>query len=178
MLPHLRGSLFILPQRGSSTTLSEGVSFGTRHHQRCDLSLAPLPAILAPMSKTLAQRRRDDRERKRAERARKRESGVPSIAQVQNAITEAVAYAIASIDQDAILPGWTPINAAVIVAVAIDILAERGSFDPIETRLAVRDALAPRDAHRLAGHIPSLSPGGTGPHYKTKAPDAVTRRRP
>lgn len=130
------------------------------------------------MSKTAAQRRRDDRERKRAERQRKRESGVPNAGQVQNAITEATAFAIAAIDQDAIMDGWTPINAAVIVAVAIDILAERGSFDPVETRLAVRDALAPRDGHRIAGHIPSLAPGGTGPHYKTKAPDAVTRRRP
>ncbi len=129
------------------------------------------------MTKTIAQRRREDRERKRLERQRKRDAGVPSATQVQNAVTEAVSFAILTADRRLIRTGRVPINAALIYAVAVDILSKRGAFDKQATRKAVRDALAPRDAHRLAGHLPSVSPDGAAFGYKIKPAPYVTRRQ-
>ncbi|WP_417584367.1 hypothetical protein [Pelagibacterium sp.] len=121
------------------------------------------------MSKTTAQRRREDRDRKRLERERRRASGIPEPSAVQNAVTEAFSFAILTLDRKSIQPGNVPINAALIIAVAVDILSKRGGYNGIETRKAVRDILAPRDAHRLAGHIPSVSPDGSS-RYRTGAP--------
>ena len=142
-----------------------------------DLSLASPGCSIAIMSKTAADRRREDRERERAERQRRREEGVPEAHQVYSAVTEAVSYAILTMDRDAIQPGWTPINAALIIAVAVDILCERSNFDPAATKVAVRDALAPRGAHRTSGYLPYVARDGTSPRYKTKAPASVTRRQ-
>ncbi|WP_332715891.1 hypothetical protein [Pelagibacterium mangrovi] len=123
------------------------------------------------MSKTTAQRRRDDRDRKRAERERRRASGIPESAAIQNAVTEALSFAILTLDRRSIQPGNVPINAALVIAVAVDILSKRGGYNEVETRKAVRDALAPREAHRMAGHIPSVSPDGSC-RYRTTPPSS------
>lgn len=127
------------------------------------------------MSKSHAQKRQEDRERKRAERRRKRDAGVPSAAQAQNAITEAVSFAIAGIDRRAVADGWVPINAALIFAVSVDILCRRGGFDPNCAKRVVRELLAPRQMHSISGNIPSFNRKGSGPRYRTHRPDGVTR---
>jgi hypothetical protein len=129
------------------------------------------------MTKTDAQRRREDAERKRVERQRKRDAGVPSAVQAQNAITEALSFAIASMNLRDCADGWVPVNAALIFAVSVDILCRRGTFDPDATKRVVRDILAPRQPHKMSSYLPSLNPQGPVPRYRTQAPDVVTRPR-
>lgn len=129
------------------------------------------------MAMTAAQRRKLDRDRKAAARAAAAVQRRPArIEQVYAAIVDANRFAIAAADRRVFIKGvgWSPINASIIIEVAVDILTFRHGYDAVLARKAVLAALAPNPAHRLSTYVPSLRPDPGLPRYRTRAPDQAT----
>ncbi len=130
------------------------------------------------MAMSATERRIRDRERKRAQRAAMRMHGVPEPAAVYHAVTEAVAFSLANADRRAWpkTTAWCPVNASVVIAVAVDILIERCGCEPDAAKSAVKQALRPRTTWRLSDYTPSSRPGPGRVRYRLMAPDAVVVR--
>ncbi|MHA6692481.1 hypothetical protein [Devosia sp. A449] len=84
-------------------------------------------------STTLAQHREKDRQRQRARRERLRALGAPLPHQVDNALSEAVAFtlAVATSDKEGVRaqPKAQQLSAAMIISTALDILTKRWKFN-------------------------------------------------
>lgn len=118
------------------------------------------------MPRTIAEIRKADRERKRQQRAAMAEAGVPTPAQVHNAITEALAFASASgVNIKATRRGEQPLIAVTsVLSAAHKILTLRLGLDASASTAALLKALAPRPEHRWPSYVPS--------HYAGLMPEA------
>ena len=130
------------------------------------------------MAMSATERRIRDRERKRAQRAAMRMHGVPEAASVYHAITEALAFAMVHSDKRTWVRGtsWCPVNSAVVIAAAIDVLVDRLGFERDASKAAVKQALAPKNAWRYPTYTPSSNPAPGRPRYHLTAPDQVVVR--
>ena len=109
------------------------------------------------MPRTIAEIRRHDRERKREQRAAAAAAGIPSSAQVHNAIAEALAFAGSSgVNIETAKAGGEPaITMSAILSAAHRILVDRLGFDGDASTAALLKALAPRPEHRWPSFVPS-----------------------
>lgn len=130
------------------------------------------------MAMSATERRIRDRERKRQQRAAMRFAGVPEAASVYHAITEALGFAMVHSDKRAWVKGtsWCPVNSAVVIAAAVDILVERCGCESDAAKASVKQALAPKEAWRYPTYTPSSNPAPGRPRYHLTAPDAVVVR--
>lgn len=126
------------------------------------------------MPMTATQRRAADAERKRRQRKAARAVGRPGADKVYHAIAEAAAFALLVADRRAWLEaeGWQPLNVAVLIDAAVDVLVDHG-FDRAASKQAVVNAFRPRFRHGQAGNVPSKFPHPGQTAYKAKAPDAA-----
>lgn len=125
------------------------------------------------MAMTAAQRRKADRDRKRAMRALLAVEGKPiRVETINAAIAEANSFVIDTADQRVWIPslGWHPVNSAVIIEVATDILATRLGIERGPAKKAVVDRLRRRKAHSMPTFVPSKCPDPGLPRYNTAAP--------
>ena len=133
------------------------------------VSTAAIPKTARQLDK---ERRERDAARKRAQRDAARELGIPRGGHVDAAIVEAVAFALMAAQGKGSLPtmDWFPVNLAVVVAVAEDILVDRYRYDRQRSHQSVRDKLASRPEHRGVDYVPTTAvrPGEMG--YRTAPP--------
>lgn len=117
------------------------------------------------MPRTIAEIRRTDRERKRARRAADAAAGIPSAAQVHNAIAEGLAFAAASgVNIEAARSGGKPaITMAAVLSAAHAVLVNRLGFDADASRAALLKILSPRPEHRWPSYVPSHAALSTAP---------------
>lgn len=120
------------------------------------------------MPRTIAEIRRADRERKRRQRAAASAAGVPSAAQVNIALVEAMSFmSSAGVNIEAAKAGAQPeIEVGQILSAAHKILVHRLGFDGEASTAALLKALAPRPEHRWPSFVPShyAGPMPTDPH--------------
>lgn len=109
---------------------------------------------------TIERQRAADRRRKRAERADLRVRKAPTTEQVYSAVTEALAFALATTRKTG---GSPTIKVGEIIAAARDILERRHHCDVEESKAALKRALSDRVAFRRPGHVPTMSPGPAAP---------------
>ena len=109
---------------------------------------------------TIERQRAADRRRKRAERADLRARLAPTTEQVYSAVTEALAFAMATTKKEA---GRPTIQVGEIIAAARDILERRHHCDVEESKAALKRALSDRPAFRRSGHVPTMTPGPAAP---------------
>lgn len=127
----------------------------------------------------LAQRREADRKRKAEARAAAKDLGIPDKGLVDHAIAEAVAFSITHADRRiwSNAHAWSPINAANIYAIAMDVLVHQHRKDPIHSKAALDRRLGPQQAHEALGFIPSINPAIGQPIYRLSAPLDVSPPR-
>jgi hypothetical protein len=108
---------------------------------------------------TIERQRAADRKRKRAERADLRARLAPTTEQAYSAVTEALAFVLATtrmVSSPAIPVGQ-------VIAVAREILVRRHHCDVDESKAAIKRALSDRPAFRRSGHVPTMSSGPAAP---------------
>lgn len=124
-------------------------------------------------STTLAQHREKDRKRQRARRQRLRAIGMPMPHQVDNAISEAVSFAIATalIDKSGVRAQAKAqtIGVAMVYNTALDILTKRWKFHPEQAAIALNGRLAKRPEFLNPYWVPHH------PACETTAPDMSGR---
>lgn len=126
-----------------------------------------------------AKRREADRKRKAVARAEAKDAGIPEKSLVDHAIAEASSYCINNADRRvwSTACGWSPINAAVLYAVALDVLTLQHHKDPAHSKAALNKRLGKQDGHSIPGFIPSTRPAPGQPVYRLKAPADVSAPR-
>ncbi|WEJ31692.1 hypothetical protein [Devosia sp. SD17-2] len=109
------------------------------------------------MPRTISEIRKANRERKRIQRAAMAEAGVPTSAQVHNAIGEALAFAASSgVNIEATRRGEQPLIAVTsVLSAAHKILVHRLGLDAAACTAALLKVLAPRPEHRWPSYVPS-----------------------
>ena len=107
------------------------------------------------MAMTIQERRRRDCDKKRAQRAEQRAAKAPTPSAVQNAIAEAVSFAVSGINISDVRMGIAAIPVDLVVKTARNILIKRQGFDRERSIAAVAKLLRPRAEHRWPSHIPS-----------------------
>ncbi|GEM_PF-2913811 len=118
--------------------------------------------------------------RKAEARAKAKQDGVPEKSLVDHAIAEGVSFCINNADRRiwSTACGWSPINAAVLYAVAFDVLTLQHHKDPEHSRVALNKRLGKQDAHGVPGFIPSTRPAVGQPVYRLQAPADVSAPKP
>lgn len=117
------------------------------------------------MPRTISEIRKADRERKRIQRAAMQQAGIPTSAQVHNAIAEALSFAAASgVNIETAKVGGQPaIEVRHVLSAAHKILTVRLGLNGEACTAALLKALAPRPEHRWPSYVPS--------HYAGPMPD-------
>ena len=128
--------------------------------------------------KALAEKRKRERERKAVQRAAARAKGIPEAGHVSKAIVEATAYAMHMSHKSLWEPqsAWGPINAYLIIAVATDLLVDRGGYDRKVTKRAIVDALKPRPSWKDTKYSPTVDVETAARRYRLAPPSWVTCR--
>lgn len=130
------------------------------------------------MAMTAAQRRKADRDRKRAQRAAAAKIGQPArVESVNAAIIEAISFAVLTADKRTWSRNarWMPVNIAVVMAAATDILVIGGGHDRTAAEKAIVNRLRPRGRHKMRTSVPSANPDPGLPTYSTRPPDEALR---
>lgn len=109
------------------------------------------------MTRTITEIRRNDRDRKRRQREHNRAQGVPTAAQVNAAIAEAVSFLAASnVNIEAVKNGYYPaILVTQLLSAAHKILVVRCGYDGAACTRALLKAVAPRVEHQWPSFVPS-----------------------
>lgn len=99
-----------------------------------------------------------DRDRQTARRETLRESGRPLTHAVNSAIVEAMAFHLLASPVDPTHLADASVKVKPLLKTVRAIL-RRDGYDPEQSRIAIKQRLAPRKDHRVPGFVPSLLPG-------------------
>lgn len=134
------------------------------------------PAPAQHQSTKAAARREADRVRKRDARAKAKAEGVPHSSLVDYAISQATSFCINHADRRVWRPddAWTPINASVLYAIALDVLVVRFGRNAEKSAAALKAKLGRQEAHGITGMVPSTDPAPGHPRYRLTAPEDLS----